>query len=234
MDAAGSHSQVAQLTTAVVVLILLLVATPVIAWLPVAALASLVFLIGVKLIDVTSLRQIYQFRLVTFAVAVSALVAVVWLGVERGIFVAIALSVLDHLRQEYHPKDVVLTAPGGRWKPERAGRGVETAPGLVVYRFEAPLFFANADYFAARVRQVVTSAPHSVRWLVLDLVSTDDVDYTLHRSTVTEGDVGAATAVEPACKTPSRQDSTARGVALNSALNVICRAAADLGVHGQF
>jgi len=93
-------------------------------------------------------------------------------------FIAIALSVLDHLRQEYHPKDIVLTAPGGRWRAETASPGIESEPGLIVYRFEAPLFFANADYFAARVRDVVTSAPHPVRWLVLDLASMSDIDYT--------------------------------------------------------
>ncbi len=178
VDAAGSRTQLAQLITAVVVLAVVLVATALIGRLPVAALAGLVFLIGVKLIDVASLRDIYHFRRTTFAVALATLVAVVWLGVEHGLFVAIALSVLDHLRQEYHPKDVVLSAPRGRWKANRAERGIETEPGLVVYRFEAPLFFANADYFSLRVRDVVTSAPHDVEWLVLDMVSVDDIDYT--------------------------------------------------------
>lgn len=178
VDAAGSRTQVAQFTTAIVVLIVLLAATALIAWLPVAALAALVFLIGVKLVDVRSLRDIYRFRKPTFVVAMATMVAVVWLGVERGIFVAIALSVLDHLRQEYHPKDVILSAPGGKWRAERADAGIETEPGLIVYRFEAPLFFANADYFAGRIQQIVSRAPHRVRWLVLDLVSTDDVDYT--------------------------------------------------------
>ena len=111
-------------------------------------------------------------------VALSAMVAVVSLGVERGIFVAIVLSVLDHLRQEYRPKDVVLTAPDGKWRAARAQPGRETEPGLIVYRFEAPLFFANADYFATRVQQIIATAPHRVRWFVLDLVSMDDLDYT--------------------------------------------------------
>lgn len=178
VDAAGSRTQIAQLTTALVVLAVLLFATPLIERLPIAALAALVFLVGVKLIDFRSLRQIYRFRTATFLVAVATLSAVVWFGVERGMFIAIALSVLDHVRQEYHPKDIVLTARGGRWKVEKAFPGIETEPGLIVYRFEAPLFFANADYFAARVRDVVTSAPHPVRWLVLDLASMSDIDYT--------------------------------------------------------
>ena len=131
-----------------------------------------------RLIDVRSLRQIYHFRKGTFAVALCTLLAVVFLGVERGIFAAIALSILDHLQQEYHPKDVVLTWTGHHWKAVKADPGIETEPGLIVYRFEAPLFFANADYFSARLQRLMAAAPHPVRWLVLDLVSMSDVDYT--------------------------------------------------------
>jgi high affinity sulfate transporter 1 len=178
VDAAGARSQLAQVTTAGVVVVVLLVATALLAWLPVAGLAALVFVIGVKLVNVEALRQIHRFRKVTFAVAVGTLAAVVLLGVERGIFVAITLSVLDHLRQEYQPKDVVLITGEARIRLARADAGVESEPGLVIYRFEAPLFFANADYFAARVQDLVRRAPHAVRWFVFDLVSTDDIDFT--------------------------------------------------------
>jgi high affinity sulfate transporter 1 len=178
VDGAGARSQLAQVTTAVVVLVVLLVATSLLAWVPVAGLAALVFVIGLKLIDVDSLRQIYHFRKVTFAVAIGTLGAVVLLGVERGMFVAIALSVLDHLRQEYQPKDIVLITEDNRIRFERANAGVESEPGLVIYRFQAPLFFANADYFATRVQNLIAHAPHPVRWFVFDLVSTADIDFT--------------------------------------------------------
>jgi MFS superfamily sulfate permease-like transporter len=181
VDAAGARSQIAQVTTAVVVLIVLLVATRVIAWLPVAALGALVFLIGVRLVDVNELRQIYRFRTVTFAVAIGTLCSVVVLGVERGMLVAIVLSLLDHLRQEYKPKDVVLTDSDGRLRPMRADAGTETEPGLIVYRFDAPLFFANADRFAARVQALAVGAPHPVRWFVFDLASIDEIDNTAGR-----------------------------------------------------
>jgi MFS superfamily sulfate permease-like transporter len=178
VDAAGARSQLAQVTTAGVVVVVLLAATALLAWLPVAALAALVFVIGIKLLDVAALQQIYRFRKITFAVAVGTLAAVVLLGVERGMFVAITLSVLDHLRQEYQPKDIVLITSEARIRPARADAGVESEPGLVVYRFEAPLFFANADYFAGRVQDLVRRAPHAVRWFVFDLVSTDEIDFT--------------------------------------------------------
>jgi MFS superfamily sulfate permease-like transporter len=178
VDAAGARSQIAQVTTAVVVVIVLLAATKLIAWLPVSALAALVFLIGIKLVDVRELRLIYRFRKATFAVAIATLSSVVLFGVERGMFVAIILSLLDHLRQEYRPKDLILTFSDGRLRPARADAGVETVPGLLVYRFGAPLFFANADHFAARVQAVSTLARHPVQWFVFDLVSVDEIDYT--------------------------------------------------------
>jgi high affinity sulfate transporter 1 len=177
-DAAGARSQLAQFTTAGVVLIVLLVATSLIAWLPSAALAGLVLLIGVNLVDVESLAQIYRFRKITFVVALGTLCAVVVLGVERGIFVAIVLSVLDHLRQEYEPKDAVLSRSDGQLRMLRADPPLETEPGLIVYRFEAPLFFANADRFSARVTELATHAPHPVKWFVFDFVSTGEIDYT--------------------------------------------------------
>jgi MFS superfamily sulfate permease-like transporter len=178
VDAAGARSQRAQVTTAAVTLVVLLVATSLLAWMPVAGLAALVFVIGLKLIDLDSLRQIYHFRKVTFAVAIGTLGAVVLLGIERGVFVAIALSVLDHLRQEYEPRDIVLITSDAHLRHVRANAGVESEPGLVIYRLEAPLFFANADYFAARVQDLVAHAPHPVRWFIFDLVSTDDIDFT--------------------------------------------------------
>ena len=178
VDSAGGRTQVSQLATALVVLVVLLFATGLIARLPNAALAALVFLIGVRLVDVRSLRQIYRFRRATFAVALAALLGVVLLGVERGIFLAVGLSILDHLRQEYHPKDVVLRLADGHWQAHKAERGTETEPGLLVYRFQAPLFFANADYFSARLQHLIHGAPNPVQWLVLDLVSMDDIDYT--------------------------------------------------------
>jgi MFS superfamily sulfate permease-like transporter len=178
VDAAGGRTQVSQLVTALVTLAVLLVATVVIEHLPNAALAALVFLIGARLIDVRALRQLWRLTRGAFVVAVATLLAVVFLGVEQGIFLAIGLSILDHLRREYHPKDVVLAQRDGRWKAQPATPGAHTAPGLIVYRFESDLFFGNADYFAARVQGVVSGAPHPVRWLVLDLVSLSDIDYT--------------------------------------------------------
>lgn len=89
------------------------------------------------------------------------------------------LSVLDHLRQEYHPKDVVLTAVGDKWRAVTAGPGIETEPGLIVYRSSRRHCFSQTPITLQRVSTcILSTAPHRVNWLVLDLVSMDDLDYT--------------------------------------------------------
>lgn len=178
VDSAGGRTQVAQVVMACMTLLVLLAATGLIEYLPNATLSALVFLIGARLIDLRALRRMYRLTRGACAVALGTLVGVVVLGVEQGIFLAIGLSILDHLRREYHPKDMVLTWAGSHAKARPATPGVETEPGLVVYRFESELFFANADYFAERVQALVAGAPHPVQWLVLDLVSLSDIDYT--------------------------------------------------------
>ena len=178
VDSAGGRTQVSQLTTGGVVLVVLLFATSLIERIPNAALAALVFVIGIRLIDLRSLLQIYHFRKRTFVVALGAMLLVLFLGVERGILCAVALSILDHLQQEYRPKDVILMHDSGHWKAVGASAGLETAPGLLIYRFQAPLFFANVDRFNAHLQELVDGAPHAVEWLVIDLVSMNDIDYT--------------------------------------------------------
>lgn len=178
VDAAGGRTQLAQLVTAAVVLAVLLFATAPIEHLPNAALAAIVFVIGVKLIDVRTLHRIYRLQPDAFVGAIVTMLVVVLFGVEQGILVGIGVSVLAHVRRQYHPKDVVLTPALGFRRTLTAEPGVETEPGLIVYRFGAGLFFPNADYFSARLLGLVTGAPHPVKWVVLDLVSMNDLDYT--------------------------------------------------------
>ena len=103
-DSAGGRSQLAQLTTSAVVLIVLLLLTGPLASLPIAALAAIVFLIAAGLIDVAGLRRILACRRHEFAIALLTTAAVVILGVEQGIVLAVAASVIDHLRHSYNPR----------------------------------------------------------------------------------------------------------------------------------
>jgi sulfate permease, SulP family len=178
LDDAGGRSQLASLTTGAVVVIVLLVATGPLRYLPIAALAAVVFLIGVQLVDLRGLHRIRVVRPVEFAVAVVTAAAVIGLNVQYGIGVAIAASIIDHLRHSYRPRSYVLVkSAAGHWKTAPVRPGARTVPGLVVYRFGTSLYFANASRFVDDVIMLTTQGG-PLRWLVLDAAAIGDVDYT--------------------------------------------------------
>ena len=177
-DSAGGRSQLASLTAAAVVLIVLLVFTGSLAQLPIAALAAVVFAIAARLIDISGMRRILASRRQEFSVALLTTLAVVMLGVEDGIAVAVAVSIIDHLRHSYRPfNSVLLKSPAGHWKPVPVRPGARTEDGLVVYRFGTTLYYANASRL---VDDVTALAGHGgpLRWLVLDCAAIGDIDYT--------------------------------------------------------
>ncbi len=178
VDSAGGRSQLSQLTASAVVLIVLVLLTGPLAYLPDAALAAVVFLIAVELIDVKGMRRILALRKHEFAVALLTTAAVVVLGVEYGIVLAIIASVVDHLRHSYSPLNCVLVkSPEGHWQPVPAKPGTRTEDGLVVYRFGTSLYYANASRLLEDlVALVAYGGP--LRWLVIDCAAIGDVDYT--------------------------------------------------------
>ena len=177
-DSAGGRSQLAQLTTGAVVLIVLLLLTGPLASLPIAALAAVVFLIAIELIDVTGMRRILACRRHEFAIALLTAVAVVVLGVEQGIVLAVAASIIDHLRHSYHPLNSVLVkSPAGHWQPAPVLPGARTEEGLVVYRFGTSLYYANASRLLDDVTALAGQGS-PLRWIVLDGAAIGDVDYT--------------------------------------------------------
>jgi SulP family sulfate permease len=177
-DGAGGRSQLTQLTTGAVVLFVLLFATGPLAYLPIAALAAVVFLIAVRLVDLGGMRRILAVRREEFAIAVLTAAAVVVLGVQDGIVLAAAVSIIDHLRHTYHPTNSVLVkSPNGHWHATPVQPGARTEPGLVVYRFGTSLYYANASRLAEDVA-ALTRHGGKLRWMVLDGAAIDDVDYT--------------------------------------------------------
>ncbi len=178
VDSAGGRSQLSPLTAAAVVLVVLAVLTGPLAYLPVAALAAVVFLIAVELIDLAGMRRILAVRKHEFAVALLTTAAVVGLGVEYGIILAIVASIVDHLRHSYSPLNSVLVKSAeGHWRAVPVGPGARTTEGLVVYRFGTSLYYANAAKLAEDIAALVGhGAP--LRWLVLDCAAIGDVDYT--------------------------------------------------------
>ena len=178
VDSAGGRSQLAPLFTAAVVLVVLLLFTGPLAYLPDAALAAVVFLIAIGLIDVKGMRSIRAVRKREWAVALIATAAVVVLGVEYGIVVAVVASIVDHLRHSYSPLNSVLVkSPAGRWQPVQVLPGARTEDGLVVYRFGTSLYYANASRLLDDIT-VLVGQGGPLRWLVLDCAAIGDVDYT--------------------------------------------------------
>jgi MFS superfamily sulfate permease-like transporter len=178
VDEAKSRTQVAQLTTAAVVLVVLLFLTKPLQYLPNAVLSAVVFLIGVKLVDLARMREIWRLRKDEFTVAAVTTVVVVCVGVEQGIVLAIVLSLVLHVRRHYTPQDAVIVWDArGRISLVPPEPGAVSEPGLVVYRFAVGLFYANAERFGDEVRGLVEGA-EPPRWLVLDLGAVDDIDFT--------------------------------------------------------
>jgi len=178
VDSAGGRSQLSQLTASAVVLIVLVLLTGPLAYLPDAALAAVIFLIAVELVDVKGMRRILALRRHEFAVALLTTVAVVVLGVEYGIVLAIIASMVDHLRHSYTPLNSVLVkSPEGHWKPVPARTGTRTEEGLVVYRFGTSLYYANASRLLEDIEALVASGG-LLHWLVIDCAAIGDVDYT--------------------------------------------------------
>ena len=178
VDEAKSRTQVAQLTTAVVVAIVLLFLTKPLQYLPNAVLSAVVFLIGLKLVDLLNMRQIWRLRRDEFVVAAVTAAVVVCVGVEQGILLAIVLSVILHVRRHYSPHDAVVSwDESGRYTTTSPTPGTMSEPGLVVYRFGVGLFYANAERLSEEVLGLVDT-PTPPRWFVLDAAAIDDVDYT--------------------------------------------------------
>ena len=179
---AGARSQIAQVVFAGVVGLVLLFLTGPLQYLPHCVLAGIVFTIAVGLIDVAGLRDIRRESPGEFWLALVTAATVALVGVEQGILLAVALSLLRHVRHSYRPHTSVLAPDAaGRWLPTPAQPGAQSESGLVVYRFGADLFYANANRFSGEVRALVEQAPTPVRWFVVDAGAITDIDYSAAR-----------------------------------------------------
>src|SRR4030095_4613758 len=179
VDSAGGRSQLSLLAMAAIVLLVLLFLTAPLAFMPEAALSAIVFLIGVGLIDIAGMRKIFAQRRSEFWVALITAWTVVVVAVEHGILLAIALSLIEHTRYGYRPKNAVLV-PGesGSRQPKPVATAAQAAPGLVIYRFTHSLYYANCQQLATEISFLANTKEPPVRWLCLDASAIDDVDYS--------------------------------------------------------
>jgi len=179
VDTAGGRSQLSTLTTSVIVLIVLLFLTKPLAYLPDAVLAAVVFLIGIELVDIKGMRKILAQRPVEFCVALITAAVVVFVGVEQGILLAMGLSVLSHTRHGYKPKNSLLTInEAGRFKVAPVSSHTQAIPGLLIYRFNHSMYYANVELFTQEVLDQVKQADPPLSWLCLDGVAVDEVDFS--------------------------------------------------------
>jgi MFS superfamily sulfate permease-like transporter len=146
---------------------------------PKAVLGGIVFLIGVSLIDLPGMKRLWIRRRSEFVVALTTAIAVFAVAVEQGIIIAVVLSLLDLIRRQYKPGDYVL----GRDKTGEpvylpAKPGTQSLPGLVIFRYDAELLYANVNRFVDQFESVISAAPDPVRWVALDCAAIPDIDYS--------------------------------------------------------
>ena len=180
---AGAMTQRAQVVFAGVTVCVLLALTGPLAWLPHCVLASVVFCVAVGMVDVQALNSIRRESPGEFWLALVTAVTVVGVGVEQGIFIAIALSLFRHVRHSYRPHTMVLRsdAATGTMEVEPVQAGAQTEPGLIIYRFSSDLFYANCQLFSQDITLLIDTAPVPVRCLVVDCSAITDIDYSAAR-----------------------------------------------------
>jgi MFS superfamily sulfate permease-like transporter len=179
VETSGGSSQVAHLSTALVVMLVLLFLTGPLQFLPVCVLGAIVFTIAVRLVDVQGLKDLHRKSPGEWILALVTAASVVFLGVEDGIMLALVLSLLQHVRHSYQPPAAVETRTAdGHWQMNALEPGRMAAPGLLVYWFGSDLFYANVDRFATEARKLVTEPPAPVWCLVVDAGAMTHIDYT--------------------------------------------------------
>ena len=181
VDGAGGKSQLAQLTAGLIVVVVLLFLTGALAYLPSAVLAAVVLLIGLRLIDVKGMLGVARVRGGEFVVAALTAATVVIVGIEQAIILAIVLSMVEHLSHGYRPFDTTIAiSPEGRLEamPVTSGKVIQAAPGLVIYRFGASLYYANSARFTEDALAILDQADPKVEWFCLSGAAIGDVDYS--------------------------------------------------------
>ena len=179
-DAAGGRTQLTGLVTVAATVIAVLALRPVLEAFPTAALGAVVVYAAIRLIDLPEFRRLAHFRRSELLLALTTTAAVLVVGVLYGILVAVGLSVFDLMRRVARPNDAVEGfvpgVPGMHDISDYAG--AEPVPGLMIYRYDSPLFFANAEDFRSRARAAVADSPDPVRWFVLNTEAVVEVDIT--------------------------------------------------------
>jgi len=177
-ESSGARTQVTGLVGAVLVVVMLLFVPGLLADLPQTALAAVVIMAAISLMDIPALVRFYRVRKTALALSLVATIGVVFFGVLQGILIAAILSILLFFRRSWWPEGAVLGYVHDLkgWHSIERYPGAEETPGVVIYRWEAPLFFANAGIFRQQIRKLVVE--RKPRWVVLQCEAITDIDVT--------------------------------------------------------
>jgi high affinity sulfate transporter 1 len=179
-EAAGSRTQLTGIVGALTVALLLVLAPDLLRNLPTAALAAVVIASAIGLIEVADLRRIFRIQRWEFWLSIACTIGVAVLGAIPGIGLAIVIAVIEFLWDGWRPHSAVLGRADGIKGYHDITRYPDSRriPGLVLFRWDAPLFFANAELFQDRVLEAVATSPTPVRWLVIAAEPVTSVDVT--------------------------------------------------------
>jgi len=179
-EVAGARTQLTSVVGALAIALLLLVAPNLLQHLPTAALAAVVIASAVGLIEVAGLKRIYRIQQWEFWLSIVCFVGVAVLGVIPGIGLAITIAIIEFLWDGWRPHSAVLARAQGVKGYHDITRypDARRIPGLVLFRWDAPLFFANAEFFKERALDAVATSPTPVRWLIVAAEPVTSVDVT--------------------------------------------------------
>jgi len=179
-EAAGSKTQVTGIVGAICIAIVLFFAPMLLQNLPQAALSAVVISAGIAIFEITGTLRLYQLRRFEFGLSIVCFAGVAFLGVIQGIFIAVGLALLAFVWSAWRPHYAVLGRVDGIKGYHDVSRHPEARriPGLVIFRWDAPLFFANAETFCERVMQSVVTAPTMTNWVLVAAEPVTDIDIT--------------------------------------------------------
>lgn len=179
MDQSGSRTQLPALVLAAGTLLLLLFGTALLADIPSPAIGAVVAVAVARLVGIGELQHLWRVSTFEFAVGISCFLGVLVLGPIRGLLLAFVLSLINLARRAANPPvDILHGAQDPQVSLQRSSEAGETAPGVVVVRFAAPIFFANSGVLGSSVREMVADAPNPVQAFVFDLEAVTDIDVT--------------------------------------------------------
>ena len=177
--AAGGRTQVTGLVAATTIAAVLLFLTEPLQYVPVAALGAVLVFAAFSLFDVATLREIWKYDRLEVGLSLITTLGVVAVGAINGILIAVVLALARFIRQAARPRDEVLGRVEGLpgfHSIERHGAAAKTFPGLVLFRFNGPLTFFNADYFKQRALAAADAGGKDVSWFVIDAIPISDID----------------------------------------------------------